>query len=252
MDSVNLTHLAGVISKISDHILDYALLLAAIGTITMALIELLKGVTTARMFFHRYMVKTWIQKYTSNAKTAAATLNELLNLAAGGKNNANVLYDQPTGKMLGQIQAASNVALDFPSHYPAFYRLLAMVPGDAGSKADCDTWQGFCDSQLGAQARKPSKTDEAEARDASQARARLGNLVARKLDALQTKIEYWWARLNQLLAVAGGAGFLAYVLYQQSQDITINLVVLSLFGGLVAPFAKDVVTALSGLRARRA
>ncbi len=41
MDSGNLTQLAGVTSKISDHILDYALLLAAIGTITMALIELL-------------------------------------------------------------------------------------------------------------------------------------------------------------------------------------------------------------------
>jgi hypothetical protein len=78
--------------------------------------------------------------------------------------------------------------------------------------------------------------------------------VTRKLDAFQTRVEYTWARFNQLLALLAGSVFFYYVL-SRTKDVTkistFTLVAVSLMGGLIAPFAKDVVTALTGLRARR-
>lgn len=238
--------LAGQVESVAGQILDYALLLAAIGTLTMALLELLKGVFFARKFFHRWYVERWL----AAASHPEETRTELLALAAGGAGNANVLYDQPTAKMMGQIQAAANVALDFPDRYPRLYALLAATPGGGD---DQKHWREFSEKRMNGRARRTAGKDDAEARQALQARARLGNLVARKLDALQNRMEHDWARLNQTVAIVGGGAILGMLLSSVQPAMPLeSLVVVSVLGGMVAPFAKDVVSALTGLRARRA
>lgn len=237
------------IEGLAGRILDYALLLAAVGTITMALVELLKGLLFLRRLFHRYMLDRWLATAADPERAGA----ELKVLAAGGENNAGILWDQPTAKMMGQMQAAANVALDFPDKYPALYGFLATTPSvhlEATAAHDAEIWLAFSEKRLAARARKTAG-EETATRAAAQARARLGNLVTRKLDALQTAIEYWWARLNQLAAVSGGTVLLAYLLSKQVSLTGPQVLVLALIGGLMAPFAKDVVSALTGLRARR-
>ncbi len=243
---IQLKAIAEMIEGVSTQILDYALVLAAVGTITMALLQLLKSIIRARMFFHRNIVSRWINRVAAQDKIIKAekVLEELLRLAVGGKDYANALYDQRTAKMLGMIQAATNVAMDFPGVYPALYAFLT-----TGERADQTAWSNFCKRMTppGA-ARKPGT---AATQQATQARARLGNLVARRLDAFQTRAEYWWSRLNQLAAVTAGGGFLVYILTVRGVTDRPTVIVVAVFGGLVAPFAKDVVSALSGLRARR-
>lgn len=244
---LNLTDMSAAIENVSGTILDYALLLAAVGTIAMAVLELLKGAFRVRLLFHRIMVTRWVK--------GAAPQEELLALAAGGTRNANILYDQPSERMLGQIQAAANVALDFPSVYPNIYEFLTR--GSAvrvfrdDRRTDQERWRAFADriATSGAQ----SAPDE-DARLATQARARLGNLVTRRIDAFQAMVEYWWARINQSASIVLGAAFFGFA-FQQSQTKgihTLTLITVSLLAGLIAPFAKDVVAALTGLRARRA
>jgi hypothetical protein len=184
------------IEGVAGRIVDLALLLSAVATITMALVELLKSVTLARRFYHRLMIERWLKRGRDFASTRA----ELLALAAG-------------------------------------------AGGDEGA------WAAFCRAELAPKRRKPTA---AEVHSASQARARLGTLVTRRLDALQTTIDYRWARLNQIVAVAGASLFLLFVLLSQKERMSIfQIVPLSLTGGLLAPFAKDVATALGNLRARR-
>ena len=243
--------IAATVESFSGKILDYALLLAAIGTIAMALLELIKSVTFWRRHFHRKRIERWL----ATAPDSKAAYQQLMLLAAGGLESAAVLYDQPTAKLMGQIQAAANVALDFPSKYLAFYEFIAAAPQvrelrESGD--DARLWRKFSEERMEGRPRKVSAADDVQARGAAQARARLGNLVSRKLDVLQNEIEFAWARLNQLWSVAGGGALLAWVLLNQKSPPSPELVVLlSLLGGLVAPFAKDVVSALTSLRARR-
>jgi hypothetical protein len=250
MSPVDTNAIAVTVESFSGKILDYALLLAAIGTIAMALLELVKSVTFWRRHFHRRRVGHWL----AGAPDANAAEQQLMLLAAGGKENAAVLYDQPAAKLMGQIQAAANVALDFPSKYAALYEFLATVPQARELRAGADdakTWRQFSEQRMEGRPRK-AIADDVQARAATQARARLGNLVSRKLDVLQNNIEFAWARLNQLWSVAGGGALLAWILLHQTPAPSPELVVLlSLLGGLVAPFAKDLVSALTGLRARR-
>ena len=243
--------IAVTVESFSGKILDYALLLAAIGTVAMALLELIKSVTYWRRHFHRRRIERWL----ATAPDSKAAHQQLMLLAAGGPRNANVLYDQPAAKLMGQVQAAANVALDFPSKYSAFYEFIAAMPQvrelrDGGD--DAKLWRRFSAERMEGRPRKASVADDVQARGAAQARARLGNLVSRKLDVLQNEIEFAWARLNQLWSVAGGGTLLAWVLLNQKPHPSPELVVLlSVLGGLVAPFAKDVVSALTSLRARR-
>ena len=240
--------IAATVESFSGKILDYALLLAAIGTIAMALLELIKSVTFWRRHFHRKRIERWL----ATAPDSKAAYQQLMLLAAGGLESAAVLYDQPTAKLMGQIQAAANVALDFPSKYLAFYEFIAAAPQVRESGDDARLWRKFSEERMEGRPRKVSAADDVQARGAAQARARLGNLVSRKLDVLQNQIEFAWARLNQLCSVLGGGALLGWVLLQQQPAPSPQLVVLlSLVGGMVAPFAKDVVSALSGLRARK-
>jgi hypothetical protein len=247
--TIDIVALGKVIEGVGTKILDYALLLAAGGTITMALIELVKALSRGRLHFHRWMVERWVGH-------DAAVLDDLLSLAIGGSDNASALYDQPTGKMLGQLQAAANLALDFPTVYPAFYDFLTAGAATRDNVNDRATWKDFAQKMtLGVPTDSAAKAAfEQESRGGTQARARLGNLVTRKLDALQTKVEYVWARINQGVALIAGWWFFYYVLSQAAGMEAISQftqVAISLFAGLIAPFAKDVVSALSGLRVKR-
>lgn len=250
--------LSSAIQNLSDSILKYALVLAAVGTISMALLELFKSLFLVRAHYHQLMFRKWIGKDHSDV------LSEFFLLATGERSRTRysfwrAIFDQPSEKMLGQIQAAANVALDYPKNYPKFYSLLTRGLEEPQASApeqpsDSVKWMNYASEPPEKESQEPEGARHQRSREASQARARLSNAVARKLDAFQTNLEYWWARLNQTAAIILGAAIFWYAIHQ-SKDVhqidTLTLMVASLLGGLVSPFAKDVVSALSGLRTKR-
>ena len=247
--------MATIIEAITNKTLDYALLLAAIGTLSMTFIELIKGLTAFRRHFHRRELTRWMPDHNSR--------RELLMLAAGDEENADVLFDQPTERMLGQIQAAANLSLEFPVRYPLVYKFFTQE--DARSKLerseniedDSELWANFATrtAREGFAANEAQQLNQAsEGRAAQQARARLGNLIARRLDIFQNRTQFRWTRLNQLFSIIIGATLAAYALANtnkvDSPKDFLALALLSLLAGMLAPFAKDVVAAISGLRAK--
>lgn len=245
-----------MLEKWNVYLLEWALLLAAIATMTMALVELAKVIVSARRRYHEYRVTKWV--------APAKAYEELLDLAVGGSGSKNALYDQPTNKMMGQIQAAANTAMDFPTRYDALYAFLTAPPAagtdtpppaeDArAAERDERLWAEFCRSLEAGQKIDPNNEAQASIiAAATRARARLDHFVARRLDAFQTVTEYQWARANQFVAVLAAALFLMYLLNLNAPGgLTVRMFFVALVGGMIAPLAKDLVEALSGLRARR-
>lgn len=248
------TAAAYVIDRIVASTLNYSLLLAAIGTLSMAFIEMVKSLAGLRRRFHRSQFNRWMQD--------SASRKETMILATGGVRYENVLFDQPIERMLGQIQAAANLSLDFPDRYPHAYAFFARedlevrkARAAAHGKPDSELWAEFAErtARAGLTAKAGQRLEE-DTRAAQQARVRLGNLIARRLDAFQNRTQYLWARGNQIAAVATGALLTAYVL-TRDKDVTglenvVALVSVSLLAGMVAPIAKDVVSAISGIRTK--
>lgn len=247
---------ASVIDNIAASALSYAMLLAAIGTLSMAFIEVLKGLTAMRRHFHRRQFTQWIKDEKCRAETII--------LAAGGEQYENVLFDQPIERMLGQIQAAANLSLEFPDRYPYAYAFFTKedleIKGMYSAKnilSDNKLWAGFAsrtarDGFTDIKAKRYKQ--EIESRAAQQARVRLGNLIARRLDSFQNRTQYLWARGNQAASIITGSLLTAYVLTRSTTisgpENIVALSTLSLFAGMLAPFAKDVVSAIGGIRTK--
>ncbi|MES2455541.1 MAG: hypothetical protein V4594_08375 [Bacteroidota bacterium] len=241
-------NLPNSIEGFSNNILAYAMVLAAVATITMTFLELAKAAGRARYFFHKRELNLWI--------TEREVYKQLIRLAAGGEKRAEAFFDQPTDKMMGQIQSAVNIAIDYPAEFPSLYSFIAgeVILRDSErnpfesrlESSDATVWYFYT---LNTRARKDEPGDE-QVQLATKARARIDHFASRKLDAFQTWTEFRWARLNQFLSVGLSAGFLIYFLIIDLKVPLIPGLVLSAFGGMMAPLAKDVVSALSGLRAK--
>jgi hypothetical protein len=89
--------------------------------------------------------------------------------------------------------------------------------------------------------------EQEETKKVTLAKTRIDHFIARKLDAFQTRAEYNWARLNQYVSVSLSAIFLISIFLTLKGDFFPSIV-LAFFGGMMAPLAKDVVSALSGLK----
>jgi len=252
---INSQTVATVIESISNKTLDYALLLAAIGTLSMAVIEVIKGLFKLRCAFHRRELTGWMPDDDCR--------RELLVLSAGGEQYADVLLDQPIEKMMGQIQAAANLALEYPDRYRRMYDFFTnedmkmSLASFREDESDNVKWANYAARiakdgvRIDANQRMaPDKTD----REAQQARVRLGNLIARRLDMFQNRTQYRWARYNQAASIIIGIALTAYALSRitiiESGNDAFALACLSFLAGMLAPFAKDVVSAIAGIRVR--
>ncbi len=243
--------LLDAVDRQSGKFLGWFAVLVAVSTLAMALAEVVKAVFDLRRHFHQWRLQRWL------GERHAEVLPELLYLAIGTRDHESVLCGQDLPKMMGQMQAAARVALDYPEHFPKLYGFLVSTDVGAAvhpSDKDPETWSrsarhsraGGVTPGVADAAPPPSPADAAQA---AQARARLSNLVSRKLDGFQLRTEYWWARDNQLLATVISIVVMWNAVGMASPDADWVLkLMLGLLGGLLAPFMKDLTQFVSAVK----
>ena len=177
--------IADILVKASDSlgtsILAYAVALAAVGAIVMAMLELLKALLRLRYWFHRFQTDRWVG-------ADAQRRVEFIALTTGGYASEGALFDQPIEKLMAQVQAGANMAMDFPDRYPKFYAFLTSQP-DLGHAEDATLWMNHASGQRKSVNAGEKLAASDEDREAGKARARLQNLAARKVDGFQTETE---------------------------------------------------------------
>jgi hypothetical protein len=151
--------------------------------------------------------------------------------------------------MMGQIQEAADIALSNPFVYEELYLFLTQ----GAREDDISNWQR--ESELVPDEKSQDRQAMKERVDAY---ARLSKLVKRRLDSLQITISYQWRSRNQRYSITLGGAILfvclAYIEISASTWAMINPLIwlrifaVSLLGGIVAPVAKDLVTALKKVR----
>lgn len=230
------------VARWANDMLAYGILLAAVGTIAMATLELLKALLRTRMFFHRFMMRQWLKGKTT--KVNSALEDEVLQLAAGGRANESAWYAQPEEGMFQALRSAVNLAIQYPEIYRNFYTFLAR--GADKNDVEACLKMTSLPPDLDSDTRKKRFEIMTEI---NQARQRIENLVTQNISCLENRISYVWARVNQICSVILAVAFLMYFMSQDAEapkDLFVRFF-LAILGGLVAPFAKDIVSALSGL-----
>src|SRR5438270_13213783 len=121
-----------------------ATLVAGIGALAMAIVEAVKAMLPLRASFHHDEIERWLKgqhrsfdarlmgvKFDDlpSASEPDTAFHELVRLAIGGTAYQTALCEQAPEQMFGQIQAAVNVAMDFPKVAPNLYEFLTHDPG---------------------------------------------------------------------------------------------------------------------------
>jgi hypothetical protein len=300
------------ILEMTDFILDYAITLAALGALTVAVIEAWKKLRDSQAKFHRASVLRWLQNegvgHTATNATAAegapATpagdtpkthylaepLPPLRGLDGGGYDAARcfeqllllttgvgsiaagktgryassvkmdsammgsgsyqrsiefALFELELDRLMGQVQDAADVALNNPRLYPDLFRFLTR----GADPDDVEKWVDDVDRPM------TSALVEDEARKKIADRyTRLKQQIRRHLDSFQVVTAMRWREWNQLASAVVGAGLL-FVAQIMALDWTlgswpwIQIIPVSLLGGMLAPVAKDLVDALRKVKA---
>ncbi len=272
------------IELFADFLLTYFVALAAVGAFAMALVELYKKLRDSRTRFHARAVADWLAGAADAFQTpvgidgsASAAYRELIHLTTGmplerhaervdavleGRGEVGskawidrqrsyelALFALQMGQMMGHVQDAADTVLGYPGRYPSLYLFLT----DGAQLGDVAAWYEMAAAPPPLDA--DGQIERATARRRADMYARMQQVVKRKLDAFQLFQSERWARGNQLAANLLGIAVLFAALCwagSATDDLTPEQLLLylavSLFGGMLAPIAKDMVDVLRRVR----
>jgi hypothetical protein len=272
------------VNQFTDFLLRYLGALAAVGGLSMALIEAAKKLLDSRTKFQalrwtRWVMRTPLDRTLSGAPQASHTraMGEIIQLCTGvtaeeassaaaeliarrghlGLGHAfhtvpaHALFALELPRMMGSVQDAADIALSSPTEYPDLYQLMTV-----GAKLDdVERWYSEGSSALVSIADlNPTPEQRQAVKEHAERFARLRQIVKRKLDGFQLYTGDRWASWNQTAANALGivAMFIVLMWVQRNAvgaSISFpTLIVFSLLGGILSPVAKDLVSALKRVK----
>lgn len=251
-DQAQITEIMKGLDAIVGWVKAWAVLLTAIGTVSMALLQTAKNVFPLRSWFQRGRLHRWIlvaasastgpEVCTSKAET------DLISLATSGDEEA--FYNLPVEDLCTQIRNAVPVILDYPNLHKDLFCCLA-------SKASADDIQRLLEPPPPETFLKRGEhsTDEEKhaIREYAAAKTRLAAQVRCSIDAIQTSIGFRWKYFLQLASLVLSAiiGVIALHL-GAGPDHTLPTVeatiMIGLLSGFLAPVARDLVAAIENWR----
>jgi hypothetical protein len=161
---------------------------------------------------------------------------------------AHALFALDLQRMMGSVQEAADIALASPRQNTSLYVLMT----SGADTADIRRWYEEGTDGMIAIA-DPTPQDRAAIKDHADRFARLRQIVKRKLDGFQLYAGDSWAAWNQTVAnIVGIVALFLILIWVKSTSATspgyLTIVVLSLFGGILSPIAKDLVSALKRVK----
>ena len=228
--------------------------LALIGTASMAVLQVLKDATPLRQRYQRSRVRRWLAEGATEAAERHATLltnsplnvddaeRELVRLAVDGDQNA--LYDLSIEQLSGQINAALQMVID----YPSLNRPLLLIAASAANTDDVAAILNSDRSQFDPRDADPAKV--ALRVTYADARNRVSHQFQRAVDAFQIATSFRWKWSLQMASFVLSAAFAVLALVAGNGSFTFFTVVgTALMAGFFAPIARDLTASIQKLRA---
>jgi hypothetical protein len=236
------------LNEITGWVKTWAIPLAAIGAVSMALLQIAKNVLPLRRSFQRRHLCKWLGNRNQANANAARAIEDLIILAAAGDDQS--FYDSPIEQLCGQIKGAVPVILDYPKLHRDLLYCLA-------SEADEKDIQRLLDPPAVEIFLKGAHQSTAEEKQAiaefAAAKNRVGAQVRCSVDAIQSSISFRWKYWLQLASIATSAIIGIVALYSgtspEHAPPTIEAaVIIGILSGTLAPVARDLIAAVEKWR----
>jgi hypothetical protein len=268
------------IAYLSAHAYQFLTAIAAVGVLSMAIIQTIKDMLPVRNWFQQYFLETWLQQKAGDAQKASTEWmttakgglawfsverertdppaddkyflesprvdkaeKDLFRLATDGDDKA--LYDLPIEQLCGQLNSAAQMVLDSPIDHPDLFRCLA-------SMADTVDVARVMFPAKEAKGARPLNDEEPRKRHDNyvDARTRVTHQIQRAIDALQIRVAFRWKFTLQIASIllSGAIAGIGVWIFGKGTHPILSSVGIAILGGFLAPVARDLVAALQQLR----
>ncbi|MBI2833587.1 MAG: hypothetical protein HYX76_04065 [Acidobacteria bacterium] len=241
------TEITQFADAISSRAVGVVTALAAIGVVSMAIIQTVKDLFPVRRLFQESFLRGWLHERRRESQLApkpddARAGQDLVRLATSGSSAA--FYDLPIEQLAGQMNAAAALVLEFPARHRDLLGCLASI-------AEPDDLRVLVEraNQTRADLERLQQQAPGDYQALVDARTRVMHQVQRSIDGFQIAAGYRWKLYMQLAAFT-----ISYVL--TVLGVTINrpagtpafgglvaALPLGILGGFLAPVARDLVVA---------
>jgi len=247
------------LQSLTHWILIVILPLIGIAGLTMAIIQTAKNMLPLRQWFQRDCVNSWLAARARSARSASPAINveqaktDLVHLATAGDSGS--LYSLPIEQLCGQINAASQVILDYPVRYWNLLRCLASQsnPDDLAAVNVDPKTLSHRKELLRRAATDLTNDEHDEVDDFVGARNRVSHQIQRAVDALQISIGFRWKFWMQLASIILSAVLAALAVIASGHSLSsahaIGFIALAaIFSGILAPIVRDLVASIEQVR----
>lgn len=212
------------IQRLAESVWPFVTLAAGVGVAAMGVIQMFKEAFYVRAFYHRWRFKRWARRHWNDAD--GTVVKEIVEIVSGGSTFS--LFGLSAPELGQRLRLAFQFALADLTNHGCLAKSLS-----SGELID-------------------DLIEDKEPEPAVAANGILATALAnRKIDAMELSLAHWWRFWMRVLATALSGGIIGYGLTQVDGEWdTIAYGIVVLVGGLVAPVAKDVVTAIEGLRSQ--
>lgn len=239
------TQLETGLKAISTWVTTWGIPLAAIGTISMALLQTAKNIFPLRRRFQEIRIAEWL--CGRNAQSAPRAASDLVALVTAGDSDA--FYNSEIEQVCGQIKNSLTAVLDYPDRHTELIACLAST----ASEEDIYNLFHPPDADMFLKAAHQSTPEERqEIRQYAVAKMRVGAEMRCAVDAIQSSITFRWKRRLQIISLflCAAVGIFALRLGAKP-DLAPTLggsLVIGLLSGFLAPVARDLVAAIESWR----
>jgi hypothetical protein len=239
------TQLESGLKAISIWVTTWGVPLAAIGTISMALLQTANNILPLRRHFQETRIATWL--LGRNCKAAAKAEADLIALVTSG--DCDAFYNSEIDQVCGQIKNALTVVLDYPELHKELIACLA-------STAEVEDLKNLFhppNADIFLKAAHQSTAEERHAiRQYAIAKTRIGAEMRSAVDAIQSSIAFRWKRRLQIISLVLSAIVGIFALnFGARPGLAPSLggsIVIGLLSGFLAPVARDLVAAIENWR----
>jgi len=239
------------VGAIANWVKAWAVPLAAIGTVSMALLQTAKNIFPLRSWFQRGRLRRWLgvaAKSTNADVCTSKAETDLIVLATSGDEQA--FYNLPIEDLCAQIRDAVPVILDYPHLHEDLFCCLA-------SQASADDIRRLLDPpppETFLKRGEQSTDDEKRViREYAAAKTRLAAQVRCSIDAIETSIGFRWKYSLQLASLVLSAIIGVVALHlgagpDRAYPTVGATIMIGLLSGFLAPVARDLVAAIEKWR----
>ncbi|HYP08117.1 MAG TPA: hypothetical protein VER03_17930 [Bryobacteraceae bacterium] len=220
------TSIQALITQIQGGPLNYFLALAALGVLTMSIVQAAKNLLPLRERFHRAALQAWIAR--RERERLLEVEQHLIRLAADG--NFKALYDADTEELCRNLEGVGQLAVDYPLH-GSFATLLRSMTSP------------HIDDDL-AILRNPAITGDARV----EARDRVRQHLAQSINAFRLSTSSRWQRRLHLTSFAVSFVIALFALWIHGGASYLWAPFSALIAAFLAPVARDLVAGIESLR----